>query len=105
MDTLNSINKHVFDKARYAVIDINDTEAVEAAREALNIGLDPVDVIEQGFIEGMRTMGDMFEEGKLSLVHILAASKAMNAGIEILKTNMIARSENTGFFGNLVVRY
>ena len=105
MDTQNSINKHVFDKARCAVIDINDGEAVKAAQEALDMGLDPVDVIEQGFVEGMRTMGDLFEEGKLSLVQILAASKTMNAGIEILKTKVIATNENTGFFGNLVVNY
>ncbi|WP_406656660.1 B12-binding domain-containing protein [Methanolobus sp. ZRKC2] len=105
MDTQSSINKHVFDKARCAVIDINDTEAIEAAQEALDMGIDPVDVIEQGFVEGMRTMGDRFEEGKLSLVQILAASKTMNVGIEILKTKVIATNENTGFFGNLVVNY
>jgi len=105
MDTQNSANQHVFDKARSAVIDINDTEAAEAAREALDMGLDPVDVIEQGFVEGMRTMGDMFEEGKLSIIQILAASKTMNIGIEILKTKVIATNDNTGFFGNLVVNY
>ena len=105
MDIKSSAQREVFDKARCAVIDLNDREAAKAAREALDMGIDPVDVIEHGFVEGMKTMGDLFEEGKLSLVQILAASKTMNIGVEILKTRIIATGRNTGFFGNLVVNY
>ncbi len=97
------IKNIIINKAKYAVLNNNDTEAAEVAREALDNGLDPLEIIEEGFIEGMKYMGDKFQEGELSILHVLAASKTMNTGIEILKTRIIATNQNTGFFGNLMV--
>lgn len=97
--------KGIIEKASCAVIESNNTKASEAAHEALDAGIDPVDVIEQGFIEGMRVVGDRFQEEKLSILQVLAASKTMNYGINILKSGMVATDKNAGFFGNLVATY
>lgn len=103
MDTKDNMKRTIIDKAKCAVVSINDLEAAEVAKEAINSGLDPLEVIEEGFIEGMKTMGDKFEDGELTILQILAASKTMNTGIEILKTRVLATNENTGFFGNLIM--
>jgi Predicted cobalamin binding protein len=95
--------KELISKAKNSVINHNDAEATNAAMETIRAGIDPIDIIEEGFIEGMKTVGDRFEEGKLSLVEILIASRTMNKGISILKPAVISAHENTCFFGTLML--
>ncbi|WP_342305866.1 B12-binding domain-containing protein [Methanolobus sp. ZRKC5] len=64
-----------------------------------------MDVIEEGIIEAMKSKGDRFEEGKLSLMEITTASKTMNKGIAILKPAAISAHENTCFFGNPMLTF
>ncbi|MDG6244715.1 MAG: B12-binding domain-containing protein [Methanolobus sp.] len=103
MNGSNSIKKELIAKAKKAVINSNEAEAASVAMETISSGIDPLDIIEEGFIEGMRTVGDRFEEGKLSLMEILVASKTMNRGISILKPAAISTHKNTCFFGNLML--
>ncbi|WP_094227850.1 cobalamin B12-binding domain-containing protein [Methanolobus psychrotolerans] len=103
MNYNGSKKKELISKAKNSVINHNDAEATNAAMETIMAGIDPIDIIEEGFIEGMKTVGDKFEEGKLSLVEILIASKTMNKGIAILRPAAISAHENTCFFGNLML--
>ncbi len=103
MNNNDSAKKELIKKAKNSVIDFNDAAATNVAMETIRSGIDPIDVIEEGFIEGMKSVGDMFEEGKLSLMEILTASKTMNKGIAILKPAAISAHENTCFFGNLML--
>ncbi|WP_407357139.1 B12-binding domain-containing protein [Methanolobus sp. WCC5] len=103
MNVSDPIKSELITKAKNAVINSNDAQAASVAMETISSGIDPLDIIEEGFIEGMKTVGDMFEEGKLSLMEILIASKTMNRGIAILKPEVINTHENTCFFGNLML--
>lgn len=99
----NTTKKELINRAKNSVINFNDVEATTAAMETISSGIDPLEVIEEGFIEGMKTIGDRFEEGKISLMDILTASKTMNKGISILKPAAISSHENSCFFGNLML--
>lgn len=103
MNVSSSLKKELINKAKNSVIKFNDAEATNVAMETIRAGIDPVDIIEEGFIEGMKTVGDGFEEGKLSLMDILTASKAMNKGISILKPAAISTHKDSCFFGNLML--
>lgn len=103
MHNNDSTKKELINKAKNSVINFNDAEATNVAMETIRTGIDPVDVIEKGFIEGMKTVGDGFEEGKLSLMDILTASKTMNRGISILRPAAINAHEDSCFFGNLML--
>jgi len=95
--------RELINKAKNSVINFNDAEATNVAMETIRSGIDPVDIIEEGFIEGMKTVGDGFESGKLSLMDILTASKTMNKGISLLKPAAISAHEDSCFFGNLML--
>ncbi|WP_340818984.1 B12-binding domain-containing protein [Methanolobus sp. WCC4] len=103
MNNNNSTKMELINKAKNSVINFNDAEATNAAMETIRAGIDPVEIIEEGFIEGMKSIGDRFEEGKLSLMDILTASKTMNRGISILKPAAISAHEDSCFFGNLML--
>ena len=74
--------------AKEAIMEFDSEMAEEAAAEAIKAGLNPVEVIEHGFTAAMSEVGAQFEQGKLFLPHVLAASEAMNAGIAVLKPEM-----------------
>ncbi|WP_462272792.1 methyltransferase cognate corrinoid protein [Methanohalophilus sp.] len=72
------------EKGKAAVMDFDEDAVVEVAEECISAGLDPVAVIQEGFTAGMNEIGDQFEQGTLFLPHVIAASEAMSAGVEVL---------------------
>jgi trimethylamine corrinoid protein len=89
--------------AKHAVVNLDMEEAEHAAREAIQAGLDPIAFIEKGFVAGMQEIGDLFEEDKVTLMQILAASKIMDAGMDILKPEMDSPEHKFCFFGNIAM--
>lgn len=72
-------------KAKDSILNFDEKGAEKVAKDALKMGLDINEFIEKGFLEGMKAVGDMFEEGNACLLHIFAASNAMKAGIAVFE--------------------
>lgn len=71
-------------KAKAAILDFDEEAAEEVANEALKAGVNPAELIQDGFTAAMTEVGDQFEAGTLFLPHVIAASEAMSAGVKIL---------------------
>ncbi len=95
--------EEIIKKAITSIEEFDTEMAEEASKEAINIGMDPVLLIENGFTKAMTDIGVQFEEGKLFLPHVLAASEAMNAGINILKPEMEKRKAQTKSIGKIII--
>jgi 5-methyltetrahydrofolate--homocysteine methyltransferase len=52
---------------------------------ALSAGKEPKEIINEGLMAGMNVVGEKFKNGEMFVPEVLIASKAMNAGMEILK--------------------
>lgn len=62
-----------------------DSEVVMAlTREALDRGIDPLEVINEGFMPGMSTVGNSFAAGECFLPDLIMAGEAMTTGIAML---------------------
>jgi trimethylamine corrinoid protein len=72
-------------KAAQSILDTDDDAAKEIAQKSLEDGMDPLEMINQGFSEGIRKMGDLFDRGEVFLPGLLIASEAMTAAVEILE--------------------
>jgi trimethylamine corrinoid protein len=86
-------------KAKAAILDFDEEVAEEVANEALKAGINPAELIQDGFTAAMTQVGDQFEAGILFLPHVIAASEAMSAGVKILTPaleKMGSESENRG---------
>ena len=98
-----STKEELIDRAKRAVADLDESAVEQIAREALEAGVSPVELIEEGFIEGMKIVGDLFEEGKSQLSQIFEASHVVESGIDVLKPVIMSSEEDVCWFGNLVV--
>ena len=72
-------------KAAQSILDTDDVAAKEIAHKSLADGMDALEMINQGFTEGIRKMGDLFDRGEVFLPGLLIASEAMTAAVEILE--------------------
>ncbi len=66
--------------------------AVEMANKVLELGLDPEEAIEKGLGVGMAEVSEWFNEGKIFLPQVLAASQAMTEAIAIFEEHMGGRN-------------
>ncbi len=59
--------------------------ADELTRQALEAGIKPVEILEQGLIPGMNAVGLKFSQGKVFVPEMLMAAKAMSMALVHLK--------------------
>ena len=71
-------------EAAAAIIEGDAARAEAVARKALDAGLNPLTVIEQGFTAGLVKVGDLFERGELFLPELIQCAEIMKAASGIL---------------------
>ncbi|MHB9094949.1 MAG: corrinoid protein [Eubacteriales bacterium] len=78
----------LFEQAAQSVVDANKDAAVEVARKAIAEGIDPVEMINEGFSVGMSRCGELFDTGEMFLPELIVASDAMVAAVNVLEEVM-----------------
>ena len=63
---------------------------VDLTQKALDEGVPPKDVLEQGLIAGMSVVGVRFKNNEVYVPEVLIAARAMKGGMEILQPQLIA---------------
>lgn len=71
-----------------AVVRYDKKLAVSTATEAVRMGIGPAEAIEKGLGAGMAEISVMFNEGRMFLPQVLAASQAMSQAINIYERHM-----------------
>lgn len=78
----------LLEQAAQSIVDANKDAAVELAKKAIAEGIDPIDMINHGFSEGMSRVGDLFDRGEMFLPELIVASDAMVGAIKVLEEAM-----------------
>jgi 5-methyltetrahydrofolate--homocysteine methyltransferase len=76
-----------------ATVHYDESRCVALARKALDEGLDPFKVIQEGFSQGMQIVGEKFSTLEYCLPEVMLAADAMNAATEILKPQLMESHE------------
>jgi len=79
-------------KLKMSVISGQEEDAEKAAREILDIGIDPMEVLERHLFPAMKSVGEKFETGEYFLTDLMFAADAMKAASRILTSKMKERS-------------
>jgi corrinoid protein of di/trimethylamine methyltransferase len=67
-----------------------------ACRAALEQGLDPVVILNQGLMGGADVVGQKFEKGEFFLPHLMLAGRALKSAMEVLEPFLRAHYAETG---------
>jgi 5-methyltetrahydrofolate--homocysteine methyltransferase len=60
----------------------------QKVKEALNFGIDPAVILNEGMIPAMAEVGRQFEEGECYVPEMLVAARAMQSGMGLLKPHL-----------------
>ena len=63
----------------------NHKEVVQKIKKAIQLGLSPVSIMNDGMISAMTEVGLLFEKGEYFVPEMLVAARAMQAGMNFLK--------------------
>jgi corrinoid protein of di/trimethylamine methyltransferase len=73
---------------------IGDAEQSAAlARQSLELGIRPLESIDNGFVKGIRVVGDRFGAGELFLPELVMSAEAMKAALAILEPELAKSNE------------
>ena len=73
------------------VIEGNAKAAEEWAQKALNEGMDPLDIVNQGLIPGMDVVGEKFRNFEYYMPEMLISSRAMKAAMALINPLLAGR--------------
>jgi corrinoid protein of di/trimethylamine methyltransferase len=74
----------LFKKLSEAVIAANSQAVVDAAKQVVEKGIDPVEAIENGLSKGAIAVGEKFDKMEIFLTGLMMAADAMKAGMDVL---------------------
>jgi len=73
------------DNCRQSIIDGDAERSAGLARLTLDEGMNVLEVIDKGFVEGIREVGRLWEEGELFLPELVIGADAMKKAMDILQ--------------------
>lgn len=71
-------------EAAQAITNGDAEKAVDLAKRGLDEGIEPLKLLDQGFVPGINEVGDLFSKGKLFIPMLIKSATAMEKATEII---------------------
>ncbi len=85
-----AMKEELFDEIMEAVIDGEKSKVVSLVNKAVAEGIGAGEILNKALIAGMNEVGVLFKEGEMFVPEVLVASNALQAGIDIIKPQLVA---------------
>ena len=95
-------NRGLLDAIVAAVKEGSEEDSTTLCQRALEVGVEPGEILHEGLARGMHEVGVLFESGDLFLPELLVAAAAMEAGISVLVPS-ITRAGDTSEKDTVVI--
>lgn len=79
-----NMSESIFQEATKAIVKGDAGLAVDTAKKGIDAGLDPLALMNDGFIPGINQVGDLFETGRLFLPQLITCATAMEKATEVI---------------------
>jgi len=83
-------------EAAKSIIAADKAKAKELAKSAIAAGMDPLEVIDEGFSVGIAKVGDLFGRGELFLPELILSAEAMKVATDILSASLPQGAKKRG---------
>ena len=94
-DILNTISQ--------ALLNGDAEEVLRRTAQALESGIDPMEIINQGLVIGMDAVGEKYDCGEYFLPHLMVAGSAMQQAMELLEPALRDRGQEYSSSGTVVI--
>lgn len=95
--------EEVMAKLKESVVEMDADLAEEAAKAALEVGVEPLEAISEGLSAGMQVMSDMFDEGEAFVPQLLVAAEAFETAVNILTGGLSEEEKAASKSGKVLI--
>ena len=78
-------------------------KAVQLAKESVERQYDPLKVIDEGFIKGVKKVGELWEEGTYFLPELVLGAEAMKAALSVLQPILLQKNIQRKESGKVII--
>ena len=86
-----------------AVRNFDEELSRSLAEKAVEMGVDPVEALEEGLAKALREVGDRFGRGDAFITELIAAAQAMEAGAGVLNEEIARRGARRRAVGRFLI--
>ncbi len=86
-----------------SIVDGDSDLAVASAKQALDSGIEPMAIIENALVPGMRVVGEKFSCGEYFLPNLIMAANSMKLAMQLLAPELRARKQTVKSRGTVVI--
>jgi corrinoid protein of di/trimethylamine methyltransferase len=97
------MNDQIFKTMAQSIIDGEAEEAEKLAKQAIELGIDPLDAINKGFVVGVDHVGNLFSRGDAFLPELVMAGEAMKTAVNVLEPEMSKQGSERKMLGGVVI--
>jgi corrinoid protein of di/trimethylamine methyltransferase len=95
--------EEIFKAMAQSITDGEAEKAAELAQQSIDLGMDPLDAINKGFVLGVNFVGDQFSCGMMFLPELVMAGEAMKAAVAVLEPELARRGMERTMLGKVVL--
>jgi len=97
-------NKTILDKICNDLVSLEEESFINNVKEALDLNIDPSEIIDKGIVKGLSIVGDKFASGEYFLVELVgAAEPAQKVVKELLEPELKKKAEKVKGKGKIVI--
>jgi len=93
----------ILEKIKKAVHEGDDNAVKEYCEKALEEGIAPSAILDDGLVSGIKDVGDEWMSGKAFLTNVLISAAVMKEGLSIIKPEMIKQKEKARTIGKVII--
>jgi 5-methyltetrahydrofolate--homocysteine methyltransferase len=97
------MSTELLSKITATIIEGEPDEVVELTQQALDAGLEPLSIINEGLVPGMNVVGEKFQNGEYFLPHLIIAANGMQQSMALLEPELTSRQQRVDVAGTLVI--
>ena len=97
------MNDQIFKAMAQSIIDGEFEEAEKLAKQAIELGIDPLEAINKGFVVGVEHVGELFSCGDAFLPQLVMAGEAMKIAVNVLEPEMSKLGSQRKMLGTIVL--
>ncbi|MFX0021903.1 MAG: B12-binding domain-containing protein [Candidatus Hermodarchaeota archaeon] len=86
-------NDNFYNEISNAIVNLEEEKAIKYANRAINENLNLIEVIEKGFAVGIRTIGELWEDGEYFLPELMRGAQIMQNCLDLLIPHLQTTSE------------
>jgi corrinoid protein of di/trimethylamine methyltransferase len=99
----NAMSRELLEKITASIVDGDPDLTVDLTGQALSGGAEPMAVLNDGLLPGMRIVGQKFADGEYFLPNLIVAAMGMKRAMALLEPELKARHQTVKTTGRVVI--